>query len=125
MKSSRLDHIIPKLKEKNNDEKEQRPSGVNGIRIEQKDDKYLQIDGSYSFKAIDENYLENINNNIGGESDNYDNIYYILSEILKKINISYEDVFDYSLKLSKKYYADKNLVEIFLDVLLNKINLII
>ena len=61
MKSSRLDHIIPKLKEKNNDEKEQRPSGVNGIRIEQKDDKYLQIDGSYSFKAIDENYLENIN----------------------------------------------------------------
>ena len=120
MKSSRLDHIIPKLKEKNNDVKEQRPSGVNGIRIEQKDDKYLQIDGSYSFKAIDENYLENINNNIGGESDNYDNIYYILSEILKKINISYEDVFDYSLKLSKKYYADKNLIEIFLDVLLKQ-----
>ena len=64
MKSSRLDHIIPKLKEKNNDVKEQRPSGVNGIRNEQKEDKYLQIDGSYSFKETDENYLENINNNI-------------------------------------------------------------
>ena len=120
MKSSRLNSIIPKLKEKNNDLMQQRPSGVNGIINEKKGDKYLQIEGSYSFKETNENYLENIYKNIGGESENYDNIYYIISEILKKINSSYEDVFDYSLKLSKKYYADKNLIETFLDNLLKE-----
>ena len=115
---SNLESFIPKLEEKNDFLNWRRPSkSVGDINIK-KEDKFLQIDGSYSLKAIDENYLEKIRNNIGGESSNYNNFYYIISEILKKINTPFEDVFDYSLKLAKKLNVEKDLVELFIDKLL-------
>ena len=99
MKNKNLELLLPKLKEKKE----------NSININKNDDignKYLQIDGNYNLRAVNEDYLENKRDNINKENNNYDNINSIISEVLKKINSSYEDIFDYSLKIA--YNLDLN-----------------
>ena len=99
MKNKNLELLLPKLKEKKE----------NSININKNDDignKYLQIDGNYNLREVNEDYQKNKRDNINKENNNYDNINSIISEVLKKINSSYEDIFDYSLKIA--YNLDLN-----------------
>ena len=115
MKNKNLELLLPKLKEKKE----------NSININKNDDignKYLQIDGNYNLRAVNEDYIENKRDNINKENNNYDNINSIISEVLKKINSSYEDIFDYSLKiaynlnLNPKSENFENLIDYFSKV---------
>lgn len=112
LKNPKLDILIPRLSDKFFFEVQNRTSSQRESRINPKKDKYLQIDGSYIFKEADENYIQNLTKNIGVTNDNYDNICAIINEILKRtINTSFDDVFDYSLKLCKQINVEKESIE--------------
>ena len=116
MKSSKLDSVIPKFKEKDNIFIETKTPNGEFINNE-KEEKYLKIDETYTLQAADEKYKGDIENNIGDECYNYNKIFKIINEILKAINEPYVDIFDYSLKLSKKLIVQKELVELLIDKL--------
>ena len=112
MKSTKLESIIPKLQHKDeicNEDCE----CTNDVKKE----KYLKIDGTYTLEAADENYQEKVENYIEDECCNYNEIIVIIYETLKMINAPYVDIFDYSLKLSKKLIVQKELLETFTEKL--------
>ena len=112
MKSTKLESIIPKLQHKDeicNEDCE----CTNDVKKE----KYLKIDGTYTLQAADENYQEKVENYIEDECCNYNEIIVIIYETLKMINVPYVDIFDYSLKLSKKLIVQKELIETFTEKL--------
>ena len=112
MKSTKLESIIPKLQHKDeicNEDCE----CTNDVKKE----KYLKIDGTYTLEAADENYQEKVENYIEDECCNYNEIIVIIYETLKMINAPYVDIFDYSLKLSKKLIVQKESLETFTEKL--------
>ena len=63
MKSSKLDSVIPKFKEKDNIFIETKTPNGEFINNE-KEEKYLKIDETYTLQAADEKYKGDIENNI-------------------------------------------------------------
>ena len=69
---------------------------------EQIDEQYFRIDKTYNFRNVNKDYIEEKNNDIIEEYQNYNNINLLAIEVLEKINCPFEDVFSYSLNMCKK-----------------------
>ena len=116
-----VEMTLPKLKDKDDDLYHYRKSNSSNISASKINDKYIKIDGSNSLKEIDGNYLNVKLKDIKNENDNYDNINFIVNEILKKMNYTFVDVFNFSLNLAKTLDIKKEEVEA-LDELFYQIN---
>ena len=118
-KNLKLELLLPKAKDNNLFIVDKRSSNSIGAKEIKIGERYLKIDGSYSIKAIDGDYLEKIRMHIGEEAQNYEYIYSLINEIFKKnIFSNFEDIFDYSFKISKQLVENKDLVELMLQQLL-------
>ena len=118
-KNLKLELLLPKAKDNNLFIVDKRSSNSIGAKEIKIGERYLKIDGNYSIKAIDGDYLEKIRMHIGEEAQNYEYIYSLINEIFKKnIFSNFEDIFDYSFKISKQLVENKDLVELMLQQLL-------
>ena len=102
---------LPKLKDKDDGLYYYRKSNSSNISVPKTIDKYIKIDGKNSLKEIDENYLNDKLKDIKKEKDNYDNINFIINEILKKMNTTFDDAFNFSLNISKSLDIKREEVE--------------
>ena len=108
-KNLKLELLLPKAKDNNFFIVDKRSSNSIGAKEIKIGERYLKIDGSYSIKAIDGDYLEKIRTHIGEEAQNYEYIYSLINEIFKKnIFSNFEDIFDYSFKISKQLVENKD-----------------
>ena len=66
---------------------------------EQIDEQYFRIDKTYNFRNVNKDYIEEKNNDIIEEYQNYNNINLLVIEVLEKINCPFEDVFSYTVMI--------------------------
>ena len=90
------------------------------------EDMYLKINESNNLEEIDRGYISDIYKIIENyreeEIDKFDILLITVKEIFEKICGSYYDLFDFSLKMSKKLEVTREQVEVCFEVLLNKKN---
>jgi hypothetical protein len=92
----------------------------------QSEDIYLKIDEMNELTPINENYIKNIYETIGtyreGEPARFETLLKNVKEIFEQIGGSYNNLFDFSYKMSKKLEVTKEQIETCYEVLLNKKN---
>ncbi len=92
----------------------------------QPEDIYLKIDEMNELTPINENYIKNIYETIGtyreGEPARFETLLKNVKEIFEQIGGSYNNLFDFSYKMSKKLEVTKEQIETCYEVLLNKKN---
>lgn len=126
-KKHELENLIKRLKDPNEDSffMVDRNISTKNISTKKAGDNYIKIDSNNILKPMDENYNEKvyqyIEKNISKEHNKYTDIINIINEVLKKINnFSYEDLFDYCLKMAKKINIKTEDLEPHVNLLLKQ-----